>query len=229
MSNKKARHLAKRKRKAGRRRKGERSEPLLPPVVLTKEGEMLELVDHEIVYEAMDDPNDEKLKPGDRELLEEVEENLYKKPGDFLQSIRELIEKYPHIERFHNYLLVAYQDRGDGEMIDRTVRSTYEKFPDYLFAKVNYVRLCIRERRLEDVPAVLNHKRGLHQIYPRRRRFHITEWIAFHGMMGEYLLLTGEKQAAERYHKMMRDVAPDHPETRRLAFLLHPLRSLFGR
>jgi hypothetical protein len=54
-------------------------------------------------------------------------------------------------------------------------------------------------------------------LYPGRKVFHISEFMGFMGLMVLYFFAKGDVDQARIYHRMLREVAPDHPTTRSLA------------
>jgi len=46
--------------------------------------------------------------------------------------------------------------------------------------------------------------------------------VGFAGIMGWYFSLVGEKEAAELYYDLLKQLAPRHPMTRRLKRILRP-------
>jgi hypothetical protein len=46
---------------------------------------------------------------------------------------------------FFNWLSGAYSVLGDVHGVEETVRENYQRNPQYLFARVNYAELCLRD------------------------------------------------------------------------------------
>jgi hypothetical protein len=119
-----------------------------------------------------------------------------------------------------------------------TILETYRKFPDYLFAKVGYVELCLREDKLHEIPHILDNKYDLKLHYPERTKFHITEYTAFAGTVGFYFCRILRPELARKFCEVLKEVAPDDPQTRRIERALEAsvtlaarekLRSLLGK
>jgi hypothetical protein len=79
---------------------------------------------------------------------------------------------------------------------------------------------------VDEVPAILGEKFALHHLYPNRRRFHISEFVAFTSMIGQFFELNGKTEAAKTYYEMLLKMAPEHPATRQLGEVLHPRSAL---
>ena len=96
--------------------------------------------------------------------------------------------RWPQNPVFHNRLVMVYQLLDDKEKADENAQLLYQKFPDYLFAKVSYAEFLIGHSRLEEVPAVFGGNFSLPAIYPQRNSFHIAEVVAFHTNICNYYL-----------------------------------------
>ena len=89
--------------------------------------------------------------------------------------------------RVYNYLCSAYLAIGDRENSEAVALENYERHPNYLFAETNYARICLDKGDLERIPAIFNDKFDLKRLYPRRSRFHISEFVAFASVMTRLL------------------------------------------
>lgn len=74
---------------------------------------------------------------------------------------------------------MAYSKTGELEEIDALIAENYKKYPDYIFAKLNYAELCLRKQRIAEIPVIFDNKFDLKLLYPKRKKFHITEIIEF--------------------------------------------------
>ena len=92
----------------------------------------------------------------------------------------------------------------------------YEKYPDYLFAKIQYAELCLRNKDLQKIPVIFNNKFDLQLLYPERKVFHISEMLSFIGFMGEYSCQRSDFQQAERYLEILKELDPEDLRTKRL-------------
>jgi len=90
------------------------------------------------------------------------------------------------IDKLYNFLSGAYALVSDTTKADALTQELYEKYPDYLFAKIQYAELCLRNKDLQKIPVIFNNKFDLQLLYPERKVFHISEMLSFIGFMGEY-------------------------------------------
>lgn len=186
---------------------------------------VLELVEYEITDEPMSSPDDEQLAPEDRERLMTIAEQVvcYGRAGDYVQELEQFVLRYPRHRQACNFLMAAYEAVGRREDAEAMIRTSYERFPRYLFAVTNYCLHLIRERREDEVPGVLGNNFAIHR-FCGRKRFHVTEFTAWHGMLANYFLAIGDCEVAERCVKAVESMGPDHPSIAPVkALLKHPL------
>lgn len=118
--------------------------------------------------------------------------------------------RWPQNPIFYNRLVMVYQMLGEKEKADKNALLLYQKFPDYLFAKVSYTELLIGQGRLEEVPAVFGGNFSLAALYPQRNSFHIAEVVAFHTVLCHYYLEKGDLLSANIHQNIL--LAIDIPE-----------------
>jgi hypothetical protein len=139
----------------------------------------------------------------------------------------ELIEKYPNIPILDNYLMTAYRLSGQKKKADSLTVVSYKRYPDYLFAKINYAFYCIQKGEPYKVPEIFDHKMDLRLLYPGRKKFHLTEFMSFMGAMTLYYEAIGEREIAIRYYDMIKQVDPNYGLVKVLQKILYP--SFLGR
>ncbi|VAW30051.1 hypothetical protein MNBD_CHLOROFLEXI01-2940 [hydrothermal vent metagenome] len=158
--------------------------------------------------------------------VKDTVERLYfdsqRKPKEAIPELCELIKKYPQIPMLYNYLSVAYSRIGDGEKAEEITKTNIQRNPDYLFARLNYAEFFLQRKEYKKVAEIFDHKFDLKMLYPKRKRFHISEVVNFMGFIGVYFYEIGERDAAERYHEILQDIAPEYPMAKRLKKKLYP-------
>ena len=154
------------------------------------------------------------------EIENEVEELYYKvqkKPGDTINRLETLLEKFPNIPQLYNYLSIAYSNIGDNESAEEVIRNSFRKNPDYLFGRLNYAEICINKGDFHKIPEILNNTYELKMLYPEREVFHISEVVGFFGVTGIYFHETGNTEQAMVCLKTLKRLAPEHPITNKLS------------
>ncbi|MBF0450529.1 MAG: hypothetical protein HQK75_07490 [Candidatus Magnetomorum sp.] len=167
----------------------------------------LRLVRYQITYDPMEDEYKDRVP---EDIQEEVGVNLYSlsldDPANAMKRLLELKKIYPDYPRIYNYLARAYSGLNRQKDVIEIVCETYEKFPEYLFAKVNYANICLSKGELDKIPVILEGKFELQALYPDRDVFHVTEANAFWGLVGRYFVSIGDIQHAKNVLKLMEDI-----------------------
>ncbi len=118
-----------------------------------------------------------------------------KKSGE--KKLQRAIKKYPRVPSLQNFLSILYVNLGKIEKAREINRKLLHKFPDYLFARINYVNQLIEKEDLEGIPEFLGKNLLLQDIYPNRKVFHITETISFLKTTLRYLIVSKQYEEAE--------------------------------
>jgi tetratricopeptide (TPR) repeat protein len=189
------------------------------------------VVSYEITWEPLTNLPENKLPPALAAQVDRLYFLVQSHPRDAIVELNRLIERYPDCPKLFNFLGAAYLSIGNIERAEQIARESYERFPHYLFAKLIYADLCVSRGDLDQIPIIFNGKYDLSLFCPNRRRFHLTEAVGFMGVMGHYFVKKGDVEQAKTYHKILKELAPDQPETKRLDRLMRPglFRSLVSR
>ncbi|MFH5802746.1 DUF6398 domain-containing protein [Alienimonas sp. DA493] len=180
--------------------------------------EEVHLLEYEITEEPFPDAYLEALPSAEREAIEAVgAAALAGEAARRLPEIRTLIDRHPDHPPLRNFLCVALQTAGRGKEADAEIERTYRRFPQYLFARLNYAHRLLDADRADEVPAVFENRLALAWLYPEREgRFHVSEFLGFHVLMGQYHGAIGDYDAAQADLEMCEQIAPDHPGVDRL-------------
>ena len=99
--------------------------------------------------------------------------------------------------------------------------------PNNLISRCHFAQLCIQRRHFDQIPKIFGHKFDLKALYPRRNRFHPSEYTSFALVMCCYFNFSGDSMLAKLFYQGLKDYAPDAPETQQAKQLLEP--GFFGR
>ncbi len=174
------------------------------------------LLQYEITYEPIKNPITENLPLDVRKEFEEIYHLVHEQPKKAIPRLKELLEEYPQVRMLYNFLTAAYSRVSEEAKRDEVTMELYQKHPDYLFAKIQYAELCLRNGELKEIPAIFNNKFDLQALYPDRKVFHISEALFFIGFMGEYFCQKSDFQQAEMYLNLLKKLDPDDMRTRSL-------------
>lgn len=184
--------------------------------------EPAELLSYEITTEPIEDRAYKRLPPRVKDQLETLHDMALSQPKKAVSEIKALIQKYPRIPVLYNYLSVAYSVIGNFKKRDAVILECCEKFPDYLFGRVNYAQICLERGEVEKVPEIFDNKLDLKLLYPQRTKFHISEYVNFAGIIGVYYAQIGELDAAKLYYDSLKQIAPWDRMTRMLKRAIYP-------
>jgi tetratricopeptide (TPR) repeat protein len=184
--------------------------------------EPLLLVQFEITDEPIEGRAFRKLPNSVKRELERLHWEAQRKPEQAIPELLEFKKKYPNIPQIYNYLTVAYSASKDMEKAEAIIEENIRRNPDYLFARVNYAEVCFARQEYEKIPEIFDHAYDLKALYPNRKRFHISEFANFMGIIGFYFAKTDQREMAERYNEMLQETAPDFPMAKRLNRELNP-------
>lgn len=188
-------------------------------VKLTDEesGNELILTEYAISYEPMCDPRYEKFKKEAGESkMEELYHLVHKKPLKAIGLLKQTIFDHPNIPSLYNHLAVALERCQMHDEALKVVKTTYEKFPDYFFGKINYLSFLIKDGKIDEVREILDNKFDIKSQCPERKIFHISEVTCFTVMMVSYLIALNNIEAAQSYFNKLKSLDPKHKHLKRL-------------
>lgn len=194
--------------------------PHLPPDSEKRSG--ISVSPYEITTEPMEDRRYRRLPNRVKDAIERLHDVAQRRPWTAIPELQALIAQYPHIPQLYNYLSVAYARAGKRQEAEAVVQENYQRNPGYLFARVNYAEICLAHGDYAKVADIFAHNFDLKALYPQRKRFHLSEVANFMSIIGLYFAAIGNREAAERYHALLLDLAPDFPLTKRLHKTLFP-------
>jgi tetratricopeptide (TPR) repeat protein len=140
------------------------------------------------------------------------------------------IERYPNLPILYNYLSAAYAQTGARRQAEQTILENLQRNPDYLFARLNYAEICLARQDYQGGAKVLENKFDLKWLYPRRKIFHVSEYVGFMSVVGRYYAAIGERDEAEKIYEELKKIDPHDRGTRSLRDTLHPsLRQRIAR
>ena len=193
-----------------------------------KKSQHFKLVEYEITTEPIHDRHYMRLPYHVKDKIDDLYDLVQKKPDQtVILDLETLIRKYPKVPVLYNYLSAAYSRSGDKEKYQKTIKNNYRLNPDYLFARLNYAEFCSQQGNYEEIAQVFDHKFDLKLLYPKRKKFHLSEVANFMAFIGIYFLKTGKKEMAEQYYNIIAEIACDYPMTQQLRKQLYP--GLFRR
>ena len=180
------------------------------------------LTEYEITFEAVNPPGLKKMPKELHTQYQILHDLVQTQPQNTIPDLKKLLKKYPNEPRLLNLLASAYSMIDEIAEAKNLALQNYKKNPYYLFAKINYAHFCMKDNDLDAIPKIFKNKFDLKSLYPNRDKFHISEFIGFAGVVGEYFARVGKKDTAMIFYKSLKKIAPKHRRTKLLKSLLKP-------
>jgi tetratricopeptide (TPR) repeat protein len=144
------------------------------------------------------------------QLFIESQEKNNKK---IIEKLTQLIIQYPKVPILKNYLSTAYSVQGKYEKAIDVNNWILAEHPDYLFAILNQANLFIENLEFNKVPEILGESIEIKALYPDRDLFHFAEVTGFLKVAIRYFSAIGNLELAENRLEILREIAPEHPDT----------------
>jgi tetratricopeptide (TPR) repeat protein len=170
-----------------------------------------------------------------RRRVEQIYEYLPTDPQRAINEILTIYLKHKELPVLNSYLCQAYGAIGDLDKAEKMIAKNYKSFPRYLFAKTNYAHLCLSRGNIEQINEIFEWKSDLQSLYPRRKVFHYTEYLAFMSVWAVYYDKIHKREMAKTCYNSMKSVDSEHYYTRTTKRLIHHslllriLKKLFGK
>lgn len=142
-------------------------------------------------------------------------------PYSAFDEVKSFQERYPDLPEALNLLTYVYIRRRDIQRAEKLIQENFEKYPDYLFARVNYADLCVRKKEYEKIPEIFP-SFNLKDLYPEKQVFHVTEFRGFMVTLGFYHHAMNKKKEAQECLDLAKKVDPDHESVKLLEKKLRP-------
>ena len=180
------------------------------------------ITQYEITNEPIQEPAYRRLPKSVKEKLENLYQEAQWNPQQAVPELLKLQKKYPRVPQIYNYLAVAYSSAGEIEKAEAITQENIRKNPHYLFARVNQAQFCLARKEYDKIPEIFDNKYDLQMLYPKRKKFHISEVANFMGIMGIYFSRTNQREIAEKYNEILQEIASDFPIAKMLNRELNP-------
>ena len=160
-------------------------------------------ITYSITYDPLPCVTYEKLTPEDASILMTINHDLLEKHytteelDKYIIQLEIYTEKYKTLSRVYNLLYACYQIKNEDKKSLNILFEMYEKFPDYVFAKINLANHFILNGQHKKVADIFENKYDLKLLYPERDIFHITEFTCFMATCGRYFIREGDVSMAK--------------------------------
>ncbi|HSX04593.1 MAG TPA: hypothetical protein VLG76_07690 [Rhabdochlamydiaceae bacterium] len=147
-------------------------------------------------------------------------------PHRAFEEVKEFQSKHPDLPEAMNLLTFVTIQKKEIAKAEKMIQESYEKFPHYLFARINYADQCLRKKQLQKIPEIFS-SFNLKDLYPEKRVFHYSEFRGFMVTLGFYHLTLKNRKEAKECLDHAKKADPDHSSVKLLEKKLRP--NLFKR
>lgn len=147
-----------------------------------------------------------------------------KSTSKLIDKLNQLVIQYPTVPQLKNYLSVAFHVQGNNKKAEEVNLWTLSEHPDYLFARLNAANVHIERSELEKVPELLGELLEIKSLYPDRDLFHLAEVTGYLKVVIRYFAAMENVELAENRLTLLKEIAPDHPDTEQAEVFLWPMR-----
>jgi hypothetical protein len=172
---------------------------------------------HEIVYTPIREEWYDTLRPAARAAIPRLHGAIQDRPSAAdVAELEGLVERYPHVPVFYNFLNIAYGRVGQEEKRRTLIGRCRAVLPDYLFGKIGEAEQLLYDGEYDAFAELWGGCYDLRELYPHRSQFHLSEFAGFYSLVARYHHLMGNHDEAARIWEMLLDVAPDEGATKML-------------
>lgn len=158
-----------------------------------------------------EEKNLSKLPHHDKQRIWEVYEKMKRGIGNLLPELLKLREEYPEVPAIYNYIALAFAYEGQNENYFKTLVTTVNKFPDYLFGKTALAEYYLNKGEYKKVAKILNNKFEIQMHFPDTDEiFHISEVQSFYGTVGRYCVKANKMSRAIYCYFIIADIDQNH-------------------
>lgn len=173
-------------------------------------GDGLIRVTLEVTYDALPNPPYDRLPQTTKDEFEAIFNALKTDPGGQIPKLIKLIEKHPQIHTLRNWLIVAYNLRGEREKAKEVAEWLVQNRKDYFFGPILLAQIHLNEGDLTKAGELLGGNfKHIHAIAPGRESFHISEVEGFFHALGRYSCLSEDYRTAKHCRAILKDFAPE--------------------
>lgn len=158
-------------------------------------------------------PSNQQYSRRTLDLIDKMHAETLRGTPRVIRRLKSLIERYPNVLQFKNYLTVAYNAAGNVDKAFAYNQQIVKEHPDYLFAKTNLASQYLESDQAEKVPEILGEELTLPALYPERKIFHTSEFLNFYWIVGRYYAAVEELDKAEEALEMMQQIDHKHEIT----------------
>ncbi|MGB0879503.1 MAG: YecA family protein [Polaribacter sp.] len=143
-------------------------------------------------------------------LMDKLYSEIPKGKDSTLKRLTKYINQFPKVPVLKNYLSSFYAQKGNVEKAHKINEIILKEHPNYLFGKLTYALYLMNNDNYEDVPKVLGESLLLHELYPERNEFLLTEVFSYYTITIRYLYHIDKDEEADVRLEVLKEIEPNH-------------------
>lgn len=123
-----------------------------------------------------------------------------------LKKVEHFFKKWNQWPEVWNWYYLALLKNNRKTEADKLLQMTIDRFPDYLFARVNQAKKFIKDKQTEKALEWVGETPDLQRLFPERTVFHTGEVINYYSVFIELELERDNIDKAEEYLQLFQDM-----------------------
>lgn len=172
----------------------------------------------------------------EQKTFETLFELTHSDPSKAKDQLIAFAQKFSNAPMIYNLLAFCHIQLKDITAADQTIEEAFQRFPDYLIAKINYADLLLRRKKWEQVPEAFDQILDLSDLHRSfSPSFHFSEVRGFMTAISHYFHESGKRNLALEAFRIAVQADPTHPSVLTLEKtlfhnpLLRFIKSLFRK
>lgn len=176
---------------------------------------------YRISFDSMPSSLAQRISKEELALFLELLEKAQYLPRKTLSAVEEFQRKHPELPEALNLLSYVYIHTKQITKAEALIEQTYSRFPEYLFARINFADQCLRKKHFEKIPQIFP-EFNLQKLFPDKTIYHYLEFRGFITVVGFYHLAMHQKSIAKSCLALAKELDPDHSSVKLLEKKLYP-------
>lgn len=147
----------------------------------------------------------------EKDLLK-ARKSINKNKKETVVELKKMIQKYPHVTTFYNYLAIAYQQQGREKEEYELIQATIKKFPNYFFARINLLAHYIITENITELDKLLGDVNSIKDFAPEIDTFHISEIASFYSSFLDYLAYKNDAKKIKEIWSLLEKIAQKYED-----------------
>ena len=170
----------------------------------------LEIDGYKISYEDHKDSLNMTFSQKEQKKFQDLLHEAQIHPKQAYVKVLEWQSTVQNSKELDNLLTYLHLQNKQIEKAENLTLVSFQKYPDYLFAKINYADQSLRKNKINQIPLIFP-SFNLKELFPKRTSFHVSEFRGFMIFASHYHLKIKQPSLAKHYYDNARQADPLHP------------------